>query len=144
MPLDAPYRLGPFIVDASGGITPPIDRAANFAVKWRGCVVRAELHGDSERVGLTMRAVLGRVPSTASGGAEPREATLAVTEALKGGSKGIMAGLSPDHRVLLRTDRVIEQPVTARRLVSEVTRFVLEAAPYRDLVDASGAGTVKT
>ena len=145
MPFDAPYRLGPFLVDQAGGVMPPTDRSANFAVRWRGCLVQAELRGDSEQVGLTMRAVIGRVPSTAEGGAAPRDAAIALTSLFKDAAPaGVSAGLSPDHRVLLRSEQRIEQPLTARRLVGEVTRFVLQAAPYRELVGASLAGTVKT
>ena len=78
MPLDARFRLGPFMVDEAGGLLPPSDRPACFSLRWRGCRVRAELRpvGDGPAhpvaVAMALEAVLGRVPSSAAASAAQR------------------------------------------------------------------------
>ena len=147
MPFGAPYRLGPFQVDRDGGLMPPADRAANFLVRWQGCTLQAELRaaevdevGVGGAVALSMRAAVGRVPSTASAGAAPREAVLELLQAMRGTApSGFAVGLSADHRLMLMAERRLDLPVTARVLVAEVSGFLLQAAPYLDLAAESGA-----
>lgn len=146
MPFGAPYRLGPFLVDRDGGVMPPADRAANFAASWRGCAVRAELRaaevdaaGTGGAVALTLRAAIGRVPSTASAGAALRETVLDMLRGLAGTAPpGCAVGLSADHRVILSAERRLDLPVTARVLVAATARFLLQAAPYLDLAAEAG------
>ena len=43
MPLDAPFRLGPFIVDADGRLSPGTPEPfPSFRVAWRGHVVAGD------------------------------------------------------------------------------------------------------
>jgi hypothetical protein len=156
MPFGAPYRLGPFLVGRDGGVMPPADRAANFSVRWHGCTMQAELRaaevdavGVGGAVALSMRAEIGRVPSTASAGAGPREAVLEMLRVMDGlAPAGFALGLSADHRLMFMAERRLDLPVTARVLVSELSGFLLQAAPYLDLATESGApvptGTAKT
>ncbi len=139
------YRLGPFKVDVDGGLMPPIDRSAHFRVNWRGCAVSAGIRATrdesaEEIVSLELSAIIGRVPSSASGGPPQRENALALLRGMAGAvPAGLTVGLSADHRLVLQSARRLEVPVTARRLVAEVTDFVLEVAPYLDLAGESGA-----
>lgn len=155
LPIDGPYRLGPFVVDDTGGLTPPRDRAAVFCVRWRGCVVRAALGwrdgpeaGAPSEMALTLHAILGRVPSSAATLPAQRGAMLETLRLIAGCAPAMLRlRLRPDHSVQLQAERALPQPVTARRLLTELAGFILEAAPYFDLVAASGgapAGTVKT
>lgn len=145
MQFDASYRLGPFKVDADGGLMPPVDRLARFRVNWRGCAVSAGMRAErdesaEEVVNLELSAIIGRVPSSASGGPPQRENALELLRRMAGTARGgLTVGLSADHRLVLQAERRLEVPVTARRLVAEVTDFVLEVAPYLDLAGESGA-----
>ncbi len=147
MPFGAPYRLGPFLVDREGGVMPPADRSANFSASWRGCAVRAELRaaevdeaGTGGAVALTLRAAVGRVPSSASAGTATREAALELLRGMAGTAPpGCAVGLTADHRVILSAERRLDLPVTARVLVAATAGFLLQAAPYRDLAAEAGA-----
>ena len=82
MLLDAPFRLGPFIVDADGRLCPSTpERFPSFCVAWRGQVARARLTATGPDGGtLALQTVLGRVPSTGrpeGAGALPRRAAFA-------------------------------------------------------------------
>jgi hypothetical protein len=46
--------------------------------------------------------------------------------------------LLADHRVWLETDQRIDLPITAAGLITEITRFALDLAPYLELMDESG------
>ena len=71
MPFDAPFLLGPFHVGADGGLAlASPDRQPFMQIAWRGCPVEATLHAADDAAGsgaLSLRAVVGRVPSTAGG-----------------------------------------------------------------------------
>jgi hypothetical protein len=153
MPLDTPFRLGPFMVDDQGGLMPPIGGDANFTVNWRGCLVSASMRpvGAPEQpdaVELNLHAVLGRVPSSAEATAQQREAVL---EALHNVADHAIAplyfALSVDHRAILHGSEALPIPVTSRALVTQVARFLLGVAPYLDFAGEVGvrpAGRVNT
>ena len=46
--------------------------------------------------------------------------------------------LLADHRVWLETEPRIELPITAAGLITEITRFALDLAPYLELMDETG------
>jgi hypothetical protein len=147
MPLAAPFKLGPFLVDAAGGLIPPADREARFSVRWRGCLVQAGLRPAEDGAALQLQAVLGRVPSSAQASPDRRDALLAVLRELVHHPAPLRLGLSADHRVVMRGDSALAAPVTSRGLVAAVTGFVLAVAPYFDLIaesGAAGAGSVNT
>ena len=144
MPLDVPFRLGPFIVDTNGRLeASDPDRFPNFHLAWRGCPVHARLDPGSSDLGeaahLVLSAVLGRVPSTAGGDAghnrQRRTATFGALRELVGGSGN--AGrllLLADHRVVMEASRPVDLPVSAGGLVSQITCFLLDLGPYLDLL----------
>ena len=144
MPFDAPFQLGPFTIDPSGSLMPPIDSDASFSVRWRGCLVRAvmrPIHGVPRdgRVELELQAMLGRVPSSAEAAAGAREGVLAMMRALGAGVRsGITASLSADHRVMLEESRRVGPGLTISVLLIELTGFVLDVAPYLDLAAEYG------
>jgi hypothetical protein len=144
MPFDAPFMLGPFAVDAMGRLAPRGPSALpGFLFRWRGRVVRAKFEqSDLERSRLVLQATLGRVPSSASprdSGLRPQSFELlhllprAMPEPWR-----VM--LMPDHRVQLEADSQVTLPITATDLLVELTRFLLELAPYLDLLDEAGIG----
>lgn len=145
MPLDAPFTLGPFTVDADGRLAPGTpDRFPAFRVAWRGHVVQACLTTAGPAGGtLALQAMLGRVPSTGrAGGAgtPPREAAFAALRALPGTlPPGWTLGLLPDHRIVAEARIQIGLPASAEDLVAELTLFLLRLAPYFDLL-AEGVG----
>ncbi len=142
MPLDMPFRLGPFMVDEKGGVMPPADRDTRFTARWRGCVVHAAMRplaaGGGVRLGL--QAVLGRVPSSASASEAHREAVLAaLREVAVHRPAGLRFALSADHQAILQSEAHIALPVTARVLLAHVTQFLLKVAPYLDFAGEAGA-----
>ena len=139
MPLDA-ITLGPFTVDAEGGLSPTTpEHFPSFRVAWRGHVVRARL-ADSA---LGLVVTLGRVPST--GRAEspreaPRRAAFATLRTLPDLlPPGWAVALTPDHRIAVEARIPLDLPTTAEILVGEITLFLLRLAPYLDLL-AEGVG----
>ena len=84
MPLDAPFRIGRFLVDCDGKLnlgTP--DAAPALYLRWHGLAVSVHLTGSAAGGRLALSAIAGRVPSSASspGGAR-REQALATLQAL--------------------------------------------------------------
>ncbi|HVC61805.1 MAG TPA: hypothetical protein VND19_15755 [Acetobacteraceae bacterium] len=142
MPFDAPFMLGPFAVDAMGRLAPRgPDSPPGFFFHWRGRMIRARFEQTDPDLGrLVLQATLGRVPSTAS----PRD------RGLRGQSFQLLRLLPralpepwqllllPDHRVQLEADSRVTVPVTATDLLVGITRFLLELAPYLDLLDEAG------
>lgn len=142
MPFDAPFMLGPFAVDAMGRLASRApDAMPGFFFRWRGRMIRARFEpADPERGRLVLQATLGRVPSTAG----PRDSGLRrqsfqllrlLPRALPGPWRML---LLPDHRVQLEADSRVTPPLTAVDLLVELTRFLLELAPYLDLLDEAG------
>jgi hypothetical protein len=142
MPFGAPFKLGPFTVDAGGRLSPgePDDIPA-FLFRWRGHLVRAWLAQASPNDGrLALRSTLGRVPSTASVSDETlRPRSFAVLRWLpRSVPSGWRVLLLADHRVWLESETRIALPITAAALVTEITRFLLALGPYLDLLDEEG------
>jgi hypothetical protein len=141
MPFDAPFRLGPFCVDADGRLSPGTpEMFPSFHVTWRGRGVQARLTGTGPRGGiLALRAILGRVPSTGrpeEGQALPRRAAFAAVRTLPGTlPPGWKVELLPDHRILAEAQDHLELPTRAENLVTELTLFLLRLAPYLDLLE---------
>lgn len=144
MPFVVPFKLGPFTVDAEGRLSPCQPGAAPaFLFRWHGRVVRSRLaqFGTAE-MGLVLQAemALGRVPSTARVTDEterPRSFALLrwLTRVMPAGWR---VRLSPDHRVWLEAETPIGLPITAAALVTQITCFALDLAPYLDLLDETG------
>jgi hypothetical protein len=146
MPFDAPFMLGPFAVDAMGRLAPRGPNALpGFFFRWRGRMIRARFEQSSPAHGqLVLQATLGRVPSTAN----PRDPGLRtqsfqllhlLPRVLPGPWRVV---LLPDHRVQLEANSQVVLPITATDLLVELTRFLLELAPYLDVLDEAGiAGT---
>lgn len=88
---------------------------------------------------LTVRAVLGRVPSSASTHAGARAASFALMRALGNGApKGWRVALLADHRAMLEADIALPKRLTATAPLTAITMFLLNLAPYLDLFDESG------
>lgn len=140
--LTTALTLGPFRVDAEGGLL-PIEPGAPpcFTFRWRDRLIHAALVPDDppERR-LRLRARLGRMPSSA----RPSEAArrgpgFALLRDLHAAlPTGWQVGLTPDHAVLLEAKRAVPTPITATGLVGEVTCFLLTLAPYLDVLDDAG------
>lgn len=145
MLFNAPFRLGPFIVDAEGRLCPSTpERFPSFRVTWRGHVARARLTATAPDGGtLALQTVLGRVPSTGrpeEAGALPRQAAFAAMRALPGTlPPGWTVGLLPDHRILAEAKTRLLLPTGAEDLVGEVALFLLRLDPYLELL-AEGVG----
>ncbi len=140
MPLDAPFKLGPFTVDTNGGLTPSTaDRFPSFRVAWRGHVVQARLTAAGPEGGtLALQAMLGRVPSTGRAeapGTLPRQAVFAAVRALPAMlPDGWRIGLRPDHCVVTEAEFNLSLPTNVGNLVTELTMFLLRLDPYFDLL----------
>jgi hypothetical protein len=110
--------------------------------------MRAALLGPPGTPSLSVQAVAGRVPSTASPeGAAARRQCLAVLrlmpEALP---EGWRLSLSADHRVVIESSLPLAAPPTATGLLARITGFLLALAPYLDLLEEAGleAGRLST
>lgn len=142
MPFDAPFRLGPFSVDSAGRLSPSEPTAAPaFLFRWHDRVVRARLRQADAATGqLTLQVAPARVRSTAS----------AADETLRPRSFAFVHWLGrvlpptwrvvllADHRVWMETDTPIALPITAVGLITEITCFALDLAPYLELMDEIG------
>ncbi len=144
MPLDAPFKLGPFTVDTDGRLTPSTpERFPSFRVAWRGHVVQARLTSVEPEGGtLVLRAGLGRVPSTGrpeAPGTLPRQAVFATVRALPGLlPAGWKVRLRPDHCIVAETEINLALPASAGELLTELTLFLLRLAPFLDLLAEGG------
>jgi hypothetical protein len=145
MSFDAPFRLGPFLVDADGGLTPGTpDHFPSLRVRWHDHVVEGRLTTKQPPDGvLLLSTVLGRVPSMGRGESAarvPRQAAFATLGALPGTlPPGWTVGLTADHRVVAAVERPLALPTSAETLVGEFTLFLLGLTPYLDLL-AEGVG----
>jgi len=142
VPFNAPFKLGPFIVDAEGRLAPGRpEEAPAFLFHWRQRVVHARLVQGSPGDGrIMLQATLGRVPSTASspeGVLRPQSFTLLhwLPRYLPPEWR-IM--LHADHRVVLDAQPAIVLPSTAASLLTQLTCFLLALSPYLDLLDEAG------
>ncbi len=126
MPLDAPFMLGPFAVGEGGvlALRAP-DGHAGLRLRWQDRSIHARLDPAGR---LAVRAVLGRVPSSAGAQAGRRRAGLAAVTALR---RSLPAGWSltllADHRLAAET---------VRALVAALTCAVLDLGPYLLALDA--------
>jgi hypothetical protein len=142
MPFDAPFKLGPFSVDAEGRLSPcePVAAPA-FLFRWHDRVIRARLDRSDVATGrLILQVTLARVRSSASTPdttLRPRSFAL-----LRWLEKDVPPAwrvlLLADHRVWLETNIRIGLPITAVDLITEIARFVLVLGPYLDLMDEIG------
>lgn len=139
---DASLTLGPFRMDAAGGLAPVVPGAPpRFTFRWRDRLVHAALLPRASTQGrLRLRARLGQVPSSARPpDAARRPQSFAALRHLMGLLPADWhVGLAPDHRVLLEAERPVALPISAAGLVGEVTCFLLTLAPYLDLLDEAG------
>jgi hypothetical protein len=140
--LGGAFTIGPFSVDAAGGLSPRTpDTPPAFVFRWRDRVLHASLLQTNPVDGrLTMRASLGRVPSTArseDGRLRPQSFDLLrrIPATLPRGWRVLLLA---DHRVLLETEAAVTLPITATALMTEITSFLLALAPYLDLLEEAG------
>ncbi len=147
MPLDVPFKLGPFLVDMHGRLEPgEPGRFPSVRLVWRGCPVHARLDGGWQDGGdaaqLALRAVVGRVPSTAGGDAAHnlarRKAAFAALRDLAGGGDTLRLRLQADHRIVVEACRAIALPLSAVDLLTQATCFLLDLGPYLDLLAEDG------
>jgi hypothetical protein len=144
MKFDVPFKLGPFIVDSSGRLSPLApDVPPVFLFRWHERLVRARLAQQadpSEGLALVAEVALGRVPSTAATydeTARPRSFAL-VRWLSRVVPAGWHLGLTPDHRIWLEVETPIGMPITAAALLTRITCFAMELGPYLDLLDETG------
>jgi hypothetical protein len=142
MPFGAPFKLGPFMVDSGGRLSPSEpEKIPAFLFRWRNRVVRARLAEASPADGrLALQSTLGRVPSTAGISDETRRprSFAAMHWLPRSVPPGWRVTLLADHRVWLETETRIALPITAAALITEITRFLLVLAPFVDLLDEEG------
>ncbi len=133
MPFDAPFKLGPFSVDAEGRLSPTQSGTGpNFRFRWHGRAVCVQFdHAPPGEGRLKYRVALARVRSTACcSDATLRPRCFAVVRRLERVvPSDWRVALLVDHRIWLETETPIGVPITATGLVTELTRFALELAP---------------
>ena len=144
MPFDAPFKLGPFTVDATGRLAPlesgipPV-----FLYRWHGRQMRARLAeraSPADGLALLTEVGLGRVPSTAGTFDDTARArSFALVRWLAHvAPAGWRLRMAPDHRIWLEAETPIGMPITAAALLTWITCFALELGPYLDLLDETG------
>jgi hypothetical protein len=142
MPFDAPFKLGPFSIDAGGRLSPREPAAAPvFLFRCHDRMVRARLDQAGPETGqLILQVTLARVRSSAStSDATLRPRSFALLHWLaRVVPPAWRIALLADHRVWLEIDRPIDLPITAVGLISEITRFALDLAPHLELMDEIG------
>lgn len=148
MPLDTPFKLGSFLVDRDGRLfLGAPDTTANLYLHWHGLSVTVRLSSDNGGTGagrMSLSAVVGRVPSTASdpaSAATRRAQALAQLHELAAAmGDGWRLALLPDHRASIEAVRDFAMPASAGALLTQVTCLLLGLAPYLDLLAESGLG----
>jgi hypothetical protein len=142
MQLGASFKLGPFTVDAAGRLSPcdPATAPA-FLFRWHDRIVRARLdQADAETGRLNLQVMLARVSSSAGTPDESlRPRSFALLRWLERSTPSTWhVALLADHRVWLETVTPIALPIAAAGLLTEITRFALDLAPYLELMDEVG------
>ena len=127
--------LGPFAVAPDGTLslrTPGLNPLIRFA--WRGRICEALM----VEGGLQLRAIAGRIPSTAERGTDRHGTMRAVAGLPPDMPEGWRLRLTADHRLAVE---VLTPPRdTAVAMVSEMVRFALALDPCLERLVAVGAG----
>jgi hypothetical protein len=133
-PAAAALTLGPFAVSADGTLSPRapgLSPAIRFA--WRGRACEALMQEGA----LRLRAIAGRIPSTAEPGADRHFTARAVAALPAEMPAGWLLRLTADHRVAL--EHRAPQGSTAVTLLTEMVRFALALDPHLDRLEGVGA-----
>jgi hypothetical protein len=143
MPFDAPFALGPFIVEPNGRLSPDLGAVPAFRIEWRARIVeiRMRVVGDGSGV-LTAAMTLGRAPSSAAfTGLAERERAFATIRRLPAAvPPGWTVALIADHRIILEAELALDLPASAISLVTELTQFLIAVDPYLTLLEEAGLG----
>jgi hypothetical protein len=126
--------LGPFAVAPDGTLSPRapgLSPAIRFA--WRGRACEALMQEE----GLRLRAIAGRIPSTAEPGADRHFTARAVADMPAGMPHGWRVRLTADHRVAFEVQAPPRS--TAVGVLGEMVRFALALDPYLDRLEGVGA-----
>jgi hypothetical protein len=140
MQLCGPLKLGPFVVDADGRLTPSTpERFPSFRIAWRGHAVEARLTAATPEGGvLALNTVLGRVRSTGRPEAPetlPRQIAFGAMRMLPETLPSDWTlSLLPDHRIRIEARYSLTLPTAAEDLLVELALFVLRLNPYLDLL----------
>jgi len=127
--------LGPFAVAPDGTLslrTPGLNPSIRFA--WRGRICEALM----VEGGLRLRAIAGRIPSTAERGADRHGTMRAVADLPSEMQEGWRLRLTADHRLAVEVQTPPRD--TAVAMVTEMVRFALALDPCLDRLEAAGAG----
>lgn len=126
--------LGPFAVGRDGTLSPrspDIRPALRFA--WRGRACEALLAEGA----LRLRAVAGRIPSTAERDGDRAGTWRAVAALPPELPEGWRLRLTADHRLALEMETPAGE--TAVALLGDMVRFAMAMDPYLDRLEAAGA-----
>jgi len=131
---DLVTTLGPFAVSRDGRLVPRDDQvrpALRFA--WRGRSCEAVMQDDR----LHLRAIAGRIPSTAERGADRGYTFRKVAGLPAEMPPGWRLTLTADHRIAVEMDA--PHGTTAVAVLSEMVRFAMALDPYLDRLESAGA-----
>lgn len=126
--------LGPFAVGQDGTLSPRqpgLRPALRFA--WRGRRCEAEWQDGR----LHLRAIAGRIPSTAECALARSRAFAAAAALPPDLPEGWRLRLTPDHRLALETDAAPQ--ATAVALLGAMVGFAMALDPYLDQLEAGEA-----
>ncbi len=144
MPFDAPFSLGPFVIDDAGRLSPDLGTVPSFRLAWRCRVVQVAMRHREGGAGDVLRVTmaLARIPSTApTGDMTARENAFALLRRLPAAMPDQWAiALSADHRIMLHAEAPIQLPASAASLVTELTLFLLAVDPYLTALEEGGLG----
>lgn len=143
MPFDAPFTLGPFLVDSKGGLSPGTpDQFPSFRLRWRERWIYASLAAGGADGALALRTTLGRITSTGRSNEShtpEREHAFATLRGLPSLlPEGWTVALKPDHSIAAEARISLSLPTHVERLVTELTLFLYRLAPYLDLLTEDG------
>jgi hypothetical protein len=131
------FSLGSFTVDEGGRLelqAPEMQSRLDFS--WRGRPVAAQVHQDHLR--LTM--LMGRIPSSAVASARRPKAFALMNALPRLLPRGWSPALLADHQLRLAAEMPFSQPGTVTDLLVPMVRFLLELAPFLDLMEEEGIG----
>ena len=145
MPFDAPFKLGPFSVDAAGRLSPcdPQRRRPSCSAGTTAWCGRGSIRRMSRPVVGAAGHTGARVQLRQRARRDAAAAQLALLRWLSRRAADMAGGPPGDHRVSLETDMPIGLPITAAGLITEIT---VRAGPRpvpgidgRDRGDAGGS-----
>ena len=133
--LVSPIPFGPFLMDETGqlSLTMP-EPAPFFTFRWHATIFTVCMSEGS----LILRAIAGRIPSTADGQGK-RDGAMKLLRAFPPLlPRGVQLRLLPDYRLQLEMETSLAWPATATALLAPIVAMLFRFAPVLEALEEAG------